>query len=314
MAVTEIPNDFFLDKRNYTDNEVEIRFSAVGWKIFVKKHEGDEDPKPDENLLAAFKERLSNLRSMIIGFAAPRIESIFVKRFEMMYPDFTFGGGRKVTSIAAFIDAVINEPYDKRMRGIIHTTQNTLWGNNTWAVKLEGKTMQMTGLAYTGEYMTTKPKKNHDGNSIKDAVIKSKNVQIVQRIKRTVHKFYMEVLYKRNVGISALVIELVPATIETWGFIGYVGLCAGHPILKQRIESEPPRKNPGNKVDMYAWFQQMLAKGVTSREKLLEEAAKQGDAPGPVPAAKTENCVSPPVSDVSNVPDGIMVSVLYVFW
>ena len=288
---------------------MQVRFGAVGWKFFHKVQDGDSDPQiPGENLLAKFVERLGNLRHMVIGFVGPRIERIFVLRFTDMYPDFTFAGGRKVTSIESFIAAIITADYGNSMRAMVHSTQNNLWGNNTWAVKLEAKVMQVIGLEYTGTYLVKTPKKNHDGNSVKDAIVKCKNTLIVQKIKRAVLKYHKEVLYKRNVGISNLVLELVPATLDSHGFNGWVGQCAGHPKLVERLSKEPPKKNPETKVDMYHWFHSLLATGVTSPEMLLEEAAKLSSLPVKVTVSEKENCVSP-ISGANSVPDEIFRTV-----
>lgn len=313
--MTIVPRDFFVNKKKLTAHELQVRFAKVGWDLFYKRHAGDKPPKcPAIDLIADFEIRLENLRIMILGHVSPRVEGIFIARFEQLFSGYTFRGGRKVTSTESLLSAIILEPYDNKMRGMIHTVQNTLWGNNTWAVLLEKKTMQVIGLEYSDLHLNEKPKNTHDGDSIKGAIIKLKNQMIVQRIKRGVQKYHHEVLYKRNVGISKGVLNLVSATISSHGFNGWVGQCAGHPDLVNRIMEEPPKTNPATKLDMYAWCQSMLAKGVTSRAELLTEAAKEENMPSWCTVATNEKCVSPLSSvvasvDISTVPDDVLVRV-----
>ena len=58
----------------------------------------------------------------------------------------------------------------------------------------------------------------------------------------------------------------------------------------------------------------MLAKGVTSRQQLLTEAAKEENMPSWCTVATNEKCVSPLSSvvasvDISTVPDDVLVRV-----
>ena len=99
-----IMNDFVVDKATLSGRELQIRFGNFGWKIFCKDvlvTEGDQLRPPPclhGNMIADFANQLRNLRLYILKLAKPQILALCIHKFIEAYPDYTFGGGRKVTS------------------------------------------------------------------------------------------------------------------------------------------------------------------------------------------------------------------------
>jgi hypothetical protein len=92
--VTIVPKDFFVNKKKLTTHELQVRFAKVGWDLFYKLHPGDEPPNvPDLDLSGDFEIRVENLRMLILGHVTPRIEGIFIARFEQPLSGYTFRGG-----------------------------------------------------------------------------------------------------------------------------------------------------------------------------------------------------------------------------
>ena len=142
---------------------------------------------------------------------------------------------------------------------------------------------------------------------------------------------YCEILYKRNKGISTLVLKVIKATVQSHGFNGFVGLCKGHPLVE-------PLMNPTDKTvadskavtemaavtekavatddslatgetaaasnssgdgDLNEWFKLQLSAGVTTKRQLFA-AIQRDQKKGLVVSTEEDTEVSPlPESSVT---------------
>ena len=234
-----------------------------------------------EKLGQDYKNRLYNLRDMVVGLGKPRGNNVFGLRFNGRFTTYRYNE-KKIQSIEDFKDAIINEPYDNNMREMIHYVQNQMWGRgNTYALQIEAKIMQLLKLRYVDEYCDLPkdkyPKKNHPGGCIKTMLVRMKQSSMVNGVRRLVKNQHKETLYHRNVGNSREVKCIVKVTKKSHGFNGYLGLCDGHPDLEKTLAMQ--RKIEAGQVqqqqapvkeaavanqkprDVRAWFEEVMAAG-----------------------------------------------------
>ena len=259
----------------------------------------------DGDLAKDFEKRCYSLREMIIGLAKPRSRSVWAARFNARYPEYTYSGGKKVTCPDDFIEAILNEPYDNEMRGMIFYIQVTLWGKgNSYALQIESKIMQLCKLKYMDDYCDLEkenwPKKKHQGGCIKTMLVRLKQSSFVNKFRRVVREQQNERLYHRNVGTSKEIKAVQRVTVKSHGFNGWLGLCEGHPDLEKVLKQQKKEEAPVMKqTDMRTWFDGVMAEGeVTSREQLLEALQKM-DKPGTVEVTEGPSEVSPINDDSS---------------
>ena len=207
------------------------------------------------------------------------------------------------------IEAIISQPYDNKMRALIHFVQNRMWGRgNVWAVLLENKIKELLKLEYTDEYCDVKEgqasRKNHQGGSIKQIMVRIKQSSFVNKFRRITKLHHHEVLYQRDVGTSKDILEVVPATIASRGFQGCIGLTAGHADLGKRKQNLTPQlwaqTAPAVKEtvpsvmgtqELHHWLKNQMRAGVTTREELF--ASFQSDPAG-------MHIETPPIEDDAN--------------
>jgi hypothetical protein len=162
VAFTEIPYDFIPTKATIEEDMVNIRFTKVGYSVF-QKHAlapGEEVPHSLMTDTKDYKNRLENLKLMVETIGVPCIEDLFMKKFNMMYPDYTYGHGQKVKSVENMVTAYSIEPYNNLMREMVHYCMHGMWANNAWALEVESKVLGMLRLAYTEKYGFVEYKKN----------------------------------------------------------------------------------------------------------------------------------------------------------
>lgn len=301
---SDIPRDFIVDSDKWTNEQLDVRMLEYGHVVFTKlKRDTNKVNKEaiTEKLSQDYKNRLYNLRDMVVGLGKPRGSNVFGLRFNGRFPTYLYNG-KKIQSVEDFKDAIINEPYDNNMREMIHYAQNQMWGRgNTYALQIEAKIMKLLKLRYVDEYCDLPkdkyPKKIHPGGCIKTMLVRLKQSSMVNAIRRHVKRHYCETLYHRNVGISKDVRCLVKATKSSHGFNGYVGLGVGHPDLektlamqeqetegaqeqKQQKQQAPEKKAPvANQKprDVRAWFEEVMAGGCVNTPAELMEVLNTED-------------------------------------
>ena len=309
---TRLPRDFILDKEKWSKQEVNTRLLSHGHALLTKG--GQEQLKLvaatiDDDMEKDFKKRCYNLRDMTIGLGKPRVGAVWAARFNAQYPLYRFQGGRQVKGPNDLIEAIISQPYDNKMRALIHFVQNRMWGRgNVWAVLLENKIKELLKLEYTDEYCDVKEgqasRKNHQGGSIKQIMVRIKQSSFVNKFRRITKLHHHEVLYQRDVGTSKDILEVVPATIASHGFQGCIGLTAGHADLGKRKQNLTPQlwaqTAPAVKEtvpsvmgtqELHHWFENQMRAGVTTREELF--ASFQSDPAG-------MHIETPPIEDDAN--------------
>lgn len=290
---SDIPRDFIVDSDKWSNEQLEVRMLEYGHVVFTKLKRDTNKVNKDaitENLSRDYKNRLYNLRDMVVGLGKPRGSNVFALRFNARFPNYRYNG-KKIQSIEDFKDAIINEPYDNNMRVMIHYVQNQMWGRgNTYALQIEAKIMQLLKLRYVDEYCDLAkdkyPKKIHPGGCIKTMLVRMKQSSMVNAVRRLVKNQHCETLYHRNVGVSRDVKRIIRVTQKSHGFNGYLGLCVGHPDLEetlamQKIEAVQVQQQQAPKqeapvanqkpTDMRAWFESVMAGGgVNTPAELME--------------------------------------------
>jgi hypothetical protein len=300
---TKIPKDFILDKEKWSKQEVNTRLLNHGHALLTKGGQQQlrlAAANIDVDMEKDFTKRCYNLRDMTIGLGKPRVGGVWAARFNRQYPDYKFQGGRQVKGPDDLIEAIISQPFDNEMRGLVHFVQNRMWGRgNVWAVLLENKIKELLKLEYTDDLCDVKEgavnRKNHQGGSIKRMMVRLKQSSFVNKFRRATKLYYNEVLYLRDVGTSKDILEMVPATIASHGFQGTIGLTAGHPDLGKRNRINNPIQNPQSLAfratavqetspsvigtqELHHWFDNQLKARVTTREELF--ASLQSDPAG----------------------------------
>jgi hypothetical protein len=290
-----------LDKEKWSKQQVNTRLLNHGHALLTKG--GQEKLKLvaaniDDDMEKDFVRRCYNLRDMIIGLGKPRVGGVWASRFNAQYPNYTFQSGRKVNCPDDLIEAIICQPYDNKMRALIHYVQNRMWGRgNVWAVLLENKIKELLKQEYTDEYCEVKdgeaPRKKHQGGSVKQIMVRLKQSAFCNKFRRITKLHHHEVLYQRDVGTSKEILEVVPATIASHGFVGLIGLTAGHPDIGKAIIKIPEVLAPTapavvSTQELHNWFETQMKAGVTTREELF--ASLQSDPAG-------MNILTPPDDD-----------------
>ena len=331
MPITKITKDFVRDKAKLSDRELNSRYYKIGSKLFNKVRQ-PLDATANNNITVSIEEfaaKYYNLRKMIGRLAKPRIEAVWLSRFRQFFPEYTFGNGRKVTCVDDFLEAIVMEPYDNRMRELVHTVQNVMWGTgNNWAVIVEAKIMQVLGLEYKDEYVDLEDgqekARTHLGNSIKTLIVNRKGRICNQPIKRKLEAAHKENLYVRNVGKSKSVAKVIRAST----YDGWIGICHGHPSLPAEEPKEKANENaasaatpmagPRNNEEIRKWIELQLAAGVTSLDEIIHAARENDSQPLDIPVAlpvqiplmaeipfptkeAAGQCVSPLASDASTL-------------
>lgn len=300
---SDIPRDFIVDSDKWSNEQLEVRMLEYGHVVFTKlKRDTNKVNKEaiTEKLSQDYKNRLYNLRDMVVGLGKPRGSNVFGLRFNGRFTTYLYNG-KKIQSIEDFKDAIINEPYDNSMREMIHYVQNQMWGRgNTYALQIEAKIMQLLKLRYVDEYCDlTKdkyPKKIHPGGCIKTMLVRLKQSSMVNAIRRLVRNQHCETLYHRNVKISSYVPCIIKVTKKSHGFNGYLGLCVGHPDLEKELAKQgkikaeqvqqqqaPEKEAPvatQKPTDMRAWFEEVMAGGRVNTPAELMEVLHTEDGSG----------------------------------
>ena len=177
------------------------------------------------------------MRDSVVGFVKPRLDRLAVVHLNTYDPDYTFAGGRKVTSMDDFDEAILHEPWDNAQRGRVDFIQNGMWGpSNQLCLTLTNTVQKLFKISYTSHLCNgTKPKKAHQGGSIKKAIVRIKGSAIVNRVRNKTRMAHKEILYRRNHDItdSKHVAHMIDSTVPLYGFNGRIGLCHGHVMLFQ---------------------------------------------------------------------------------
>ena len=237
------------------DLEVVQRMAVNGSGIFQKEKEqqADEttvdadDEVPAERRLVDFNERHGSLRQLCLDLATPRLRAVWITRFNVVYPNFTYGNGLKVTKFEDFIQAFITEPHDKKMRGMHHYCCNELWGkSNADCASIEGDIMDKAGLEYTDKLVDGKKcKTRRKSGCVKSLVVRKKQTDLVEVLKRLGRDQKQEVPYSRLISNPMEgVVRIEKVLLLNFGYNGYCGYCVGHVHLLMMDQPRNPLVNP----------------------------------------------------------------------
>jgi hypothetical protein len=312
--------DFVVDTATIPYEKLYNRYMKVGWQIFCKTRGG---VVPGTGLtMPEFGGRMQNLRIVLNKMVRPRIEAEFVKRFELHFPDFTYGGGKKVKNCGNFCTAISLATCDDELLEMVDTVMHVMWGpSNNWATAIEVRIMQLVGLEYDPERYIDLPdgkqKKDrvHQGGSCRRIVVERKNREVNQRVKREMIKSHHCVPFRRNVGTGKLIVKVVRA--KTFG--GYIGMTDKHPVVIAELKIAEQKKSTtatdttgttvtntiGKKkqTDVPLWLEELLSNNTnTTPEELLALMKQKVDGTPPFPTeattSETETCLSP-ITDTS---------------
>ena len=279
----------------------------VGWKVFCKMR-GDVLPGTGLSM-EQFGGRMKNLRIVLNKMVRPRIEAAFAERFQLHFPDFTYGGGKKVKNCGNFCTAITLATCDDELLEMVDTVMHVMWGpSNNWATAIEVRIMQLTGLEYDPERYIDLPENKqkkdriHQGGSCRRIVVERKNREVNQRVKREMIKSHHYVPFRRNVGTGKLIVKVVQA--KTFG--GYIGMTDKHPVvIAEQKKSTTVTNTTGKKkqTDVPLWLEELLSNNInTTPEELLALMKQKVDGTPPFPTeattSVTETCLSP-ITDTS---------------
>ena len=167
--------------------ELDERFAI--WKEVLDFRTADEwgtDPHPswDSSQLGGV---LDSFRDLVYAMSLPIINTNFASEFAAKFPNFRFSGGRRVHSIADFVEFVHNyNPADpkamdiKIFRAMVHFCLYAMWGkSNRWAVTGENQILKLLQFRYDGNRMCdgTVKKRNHRGGFIKTILVKKLDME-----------------------------------------------------------------------------------------------------------------------------------------
>ena len=294
MATTKIPNDFVIDAVTIPDEKLHKRY-ALGWRLFHKDIVGENELLVPPVItigvspLEDFKQRMVNLRKMILMQAESRTEGIFRLRFNRARPNFRFKG-RPITSSDEFNEAYKVLPYDKEMAAMVALVSWQLWGSsNQWASRLEHGIMQKFKIEYTGQLLDKTSERKVVGGSIAKMINRQKQSKICNKLRRTGRKFYKMIQYKKdkNMKVPDYVVKLDTANVPDHGYEGYRGLCEGHPELteadyaawRQRIGKTPDeffeklQNSSQNKIspELQDWVTSLVNQGKANMADALQD-------------------------------------------
>ena len=181
--------DFVVDTAAIPYEALHNRYMKVGWKIFCKMR-GDVLPGTGLSM-EPFGGCMKNLRIVLSKMVRPRIEAEFAKRFQLHFPDFTYGGGKKVKNCGNFCTVISLATCDDELLEMVDTVMHVMWGpSNNWATAIEVRIMQLTGLEYDPDKYIDLPDgkqkkaRIHQGGSCRKIIVERKNREVNQRVKR----------------------------------------------------------------------------------------------------------------------------------
>ena len=257
VAQTLIPRDFILDKRNYTEDELEARFSIAGLQLFNKNLPTQDDiekrqpaalpllpegKKPRE----IFASCCNSFRDMVLHFAKPRLNELFKTRYHDLVAD-----REHINGIDEFEHWYRTGPYGNSMRGEVNTVLGELWGKQCTLIPIEQAIMALMNVRYT-DYLVDGSKMKNDWKSgcVRILTNRQKQTIFLDRLRKTGRDVHKEVIYQRDLKVRPMkaVAQLVKTIRNEWGYDGYCGLCFGHKLLAvigmQAVKDQPSDKLP----------------------------------------------------------------------
>lgn len=189
---------------------------------------------------AKFKTRLSALRNATVKWGSARTEAYFVEEMNKQFPDLTING-RKLESSADFVEIIKKGTWDNDLRAKVAFASFEMWGdNNQFAINFEIEYCNIIRIKWTGLKCNGKPPvKIHKGKCCAALFVKNKGT-LVGKIRNACKRRWCEAVYSRSEnpkvapasapdmkdGIPKLLAQIT-ATVETLGFNGKLGICAG---------------------------------------------------------------------------------------
>ena len=201
--------------------------------------------------LDEFVMKLRSLRMATIKYGSNLAESFLIDNLNATYPGLEIAG-RRIQSSADLVEFYKRGPNDPKMRAIIQFCTDTVWGdNNQWAINGEANFCRRFLIKYTGAKSNGKrTTKVHKGRCIAQIFVATKGT-LIEKIRNAGKKFHFEAIYRRgekskiglpgtdSKGIPRMILQ-IPATVESHGFNGKLGICDGHPEAKKIKEKAQP--------------------------------------------------------------------------
>lgn len=320
----EIAPNFFFPKGDPKGQDLTNRLLA--WKALDRRTGDSSDPNDitPQKLL----DMMRAARKLIYKLAEPRIVAKLMDNIKEVYPEVKLHG-KDLKTLDDVVQYIQRGPYDNKIRGFVDYVLHSSWGtSNAWALEVEHDIMIDLEMKYSDKKIAPgktpekqKREKNHPGNFCKQMCVIKKG-SMLNRIQLCVRRIYKEVIYRRGQDKERLlqstpkpsipkVVRLEPATRESHGFEGLVGICVGHKVLIQEENNreQMPPEPPDTDNKMVQWLTEQIKEGKTIETagdliRLLNENDHDDDDPlmdNPV-AALLEGC------EQEDEEDGGMVS------
>lgn len=225
--------------------------SRYGWKLALDRRVGEarKDNFPDLTM-EMFKEKMTSMREAIYRWAGQKVKEVFVDKMHEKFDeqDQLRWQGRKINSVAGFLEIIKAGPWNDEMRRMVAYAQDTLWDtSNDWTKPLVTEISDLMAIKWSGSHANkNRPEgRTTDGNCIKHLLVKRKN-SLVTNFRDNTRRIHYEGIWcrevpekkpKEKVGTTKAsriprVVEYIRVTHAVSGFIGYIGYCEGHPKLK----------------------------------------------------------------------------------
>jgi hypothetical protein len=157
------------------------------WESALLVLDGDDnDTAPSSGMTKPkFMEIYDSFRELCYSMALPVINTHFATEFNSRYPEFMFGGTRKVHNMDDFCDLIhmfapSKEVTLQQVRAMVHFCLYGMWGkSNFWAEKGELHILHMLGLEYDGNRMSDKSvqKRKQRGGFVKSHAVKKLDME-----------------------------------------------------------------------------------------------------------------------------------------
>ena len=261
------------------------------WESALLVLDGDDnDTAPSSGMTKPkFMEIYDSFRELCYAMALPVINTHFATEFNSRYPEFMFGGTRKVHNMDDFCDLIhmfapSKEVTLQQVRAMVHFCLYGMWGkSNFWAEKGELHILHMLGLEYDGNRMSDKSvqKRKQRGGFVKSHAVKKLDMERT-KVKEAWKRCFMEKIFKRDAykpknkkdsdtdhgnedtsrkrkpDQSHLRKYVVFATRESHGFDGCYLLCDEHPERK-RMDGLPTKTKEEEQTEKKEEFIQNIS-------------------------------------------------------
>ena len=164
------------------------------------------DPSPPGWNSSKIDQILDSLRELVYMMAKPVINTKLACDMNKKFPNFRFGGGRRIMTMQCLIDCIYDYGTESspsvskdELRAIVFYGLYCAWGTNVWAEQGERQIMELLGFRYDGNKLCGggMKKRQHNGGCIKQHMVKKLDGLRCLVLKAWEQMFH-ETLYSRD--------------------------------------------------------------------------------------------------------------------